>query len=176
MDDLTRRDVIKLGAVATVAASLGVADALAQSSSTTFFTADELALVDELSEMIIPADDHSPGARAAKVAAYIDARLAEAFDEKDRSTWRDGLKLVQQLSQTTNGKPFMQVEFGGPVTNPSGTEAALKAYISALKSSGGQGIFYWEPEGYSPFTGYNMVAWNSSTREPTAAMKGFIGS
>jgi hypothetical protein len=108
MDDLTRRDVIKLGAVATVAASLGVADALAQSSPTTFFTADELALVDELSEMIIPADDHSPGARAAKVAAYIDARLAEAFEEKDRTTWRDGLTLVQQLSQTTNAKPFMQ--------------------------------------------------------------------
>ena len=33
--------------------------------------------------MIIPADDHSPGARAAKVAAYIDARLAEALDETD---------------------------------------------------------------------------------------------
>jgi hypothetical protein len=118
MDDLTRRDVIKLGAVATVAASLGVADALAQSAPTTFFTADELALVDELSEMIIPADDHSPGARAAKVAAYIDARLAEAFEEKDRTTWRDGLKLVQQLSQTTNGKPFMQA-------SPEGRTAVL---------------------------------------------------
>ena len=43
--------------------------------------------------MIIPADEHSPGARAAKVAAYIDARLAEAFDAADRTTWRDGLKL-----------------------------------------------------------------------------------
>ena len=38
-----------------------------------FFTPEELALVDELSEMIIPADAHSPGARAARVAAYIDA-------------------------------------------------------------------------------------------------------
>ena len=43
----------------------------------------------------------------------------------------------------------------------------------ALKSSGGQGLLYWEPEGYSPFTGYSMGAWNSSTREPTAAMNGF---
>jgi arabinogalactan endo-1,4-beta-galactosidase len=86
--------------------------------------------------------------------------------------------IVGNMKSISNayGKPFMQVEFGGPVTNPSGTEAALKAYISALKSSGGQGIFYWEPEGYSPFTGYNMVAWNSSTREPTAAMNGFIGT
>ena len=109
MDDLTRRDAIKLGAVATVAASLNVADVLAaQTAPTTFFTPAELALVDELSEMIIPADEHSPGARAAKVAAYIDARLAEAFEDKDRTTWRDGLKLVDQLSGKANGKPFMQ--------------------------------------------------------------------
>ena len=85
--DLGRRDLIKLGAAATLAASLGgrraaggaVAGARRPpASAATFFTPDELALVDELSEMIIPADDHSPGARAAKVAAYIDSRLAEA--------------------------------------------------------------------------------------------------
>jgi hypothetical protein len=110
MDDLTRRDVIKLGAAATVAASLGVAERLAAQgvASPAFFTRDEFALVDELSEMIVPADDHSPGARAAKVAAYIDARLAEAFEEKDRTTWRDGLKLVEQLSGDAGGKPFLQ--------------------------------------------------------------------
>jgi arabinogalactan endo-1,4-beta-galactosidase len=71
------------------------------------------------------------------------------------------------------GKPYMQVEFGQPVSNPSASEAALKAYLIALKSSGGQGLLYWEPEGYSPFTGYTMGAWNSSNREPTAAMNGF---
>jgi arabinogalactan endo-1,4-beta-galactosidase len=76
----------------------------------------------------------------------------------------------------TYGKPYMQVEFGGQVGNPSATEAALKAYISALKSNGGQGLLYWEPEGYSPFTSYTMGAWNSSTREPTAALNGFTAA
>jgi hypothetical protein len=111
MDDLTRRDILKLGAAATVAASLGVADALAAQTgpaSPAFLTAAEFTLLDELSEMIIPADDHSPGARAAKVAAFIDARLAEAFEEKDKKTWRDGLKLVDNLSHTSNGKTFME--------------------------------------------------------------------
>jgi arabinogalactan endo-1,4-beta-galactosidase len=70
-------------------------------------------------------------------------------------------------------KPFMQSEFGGPVSKASSTEAALVAYIKALKSNGGQGIFYWEPECMSPFTGYTMGAWNSSTRQPTAIMDGF---
>jgi hypothetical protein len=111
MDDLTRRDVLKLGAAATVAASLGVADALAAQTapaSPAFLTAAEFTLLDELSEMIIPADDHSPGARAAKVAAFIDARLAEAFEDKDKKTWRDGLTLVDDLSHTSIGKTFME--------------------------------------------------------------------
>ena len=108
-EELTRRGAIKLGAAVTVAVSLEATNALAaQSAPATYFTREELALVDELAEMIIPADDHSPGARAAKVAAYIDARLAEAFDAKDRTTWRDGLKLIEQLSRQASKRPFLE--------------------------------------------------------------------
>lgn len=110
-DDLTRRDVIKLGAAATVAASVQVPEALAAqapAAATTFFTRAELALVDELSEMIIPTDDHSPGARAASVASYLDARLAEAFDPAERTTWREGLKLVEKLSREASGRSFLE--------------------------------------------------------------------
>jgi len=70
-------------------------------------------------------------------------------------------------------KPFMQVEFGGAVSSPGSTEGALEAYITQLKATGGQGIFYWEPEVYSPFDSYASGAWNASTLEPTAIMNGF---
>jgi Gluconate 2-dehydrogenase subunit 3 len=119
--DLTRRDVMKLGAAATLAASIGVTDLVAAHVQTgvataastgarfsTFFTGPELALVEELSEMIIPADEHSPGAKAAKVAAYIDGRLAESSEPADRTTWREGLALVDQLSRGASGKPFLE--------------------------------------------------------------------
>jgi hypothetical protein len=116
--DLVRRDLIKLGAAATVAASLGVTDAVAAQSAAgattaapatpSFFTPAELAMVDELSELIIPADEHSPGARAARVAAYIDSRLASAWDAQERVNWREGLQLINRLSQQSSGKPFMQ--------------------------------------------------------------------
>jgi gluconate 2-dehydrogenase subunit 3-like protein len=110
MEDLSRRDLLKLGAAATLTASLGVGESLAQSpaqapAAPAFLTPQEFALVDELSEMIIPTDDHSPGAKAAKVAAYIDSRLPE-WEEKDK--WREGLKLVEQLCQQAHGKPFLQ--------------------------------------------------------------------
>jgi len=73
-----------------------------------FFTPAEFALVDELSDMIIPTDDHSPGARAARVAGEIDRRLADMGEGERRDRWHDGLKAVDALSREMNGKPFLQ--------------------------------------------------------------------
>jgi gluconate 2-dehydrogenase gamma chain len=73
-----------------------------------FFTAAEYALVDEMSDMIIPTDERSGGARAAGCAAYIDARLAESFEPEPPARWRSGIQAVEALSTQTNGKLFMQ--------------------------------------------------------------------
>jgi len=101
---INRRDLIKIGAGAALTAPA----AFAITSEPKFFTPAEFALLDELTEIIIPADDHSPGARAANVAAYIDARTAEAFEAKERDDWRAGLKLVDALSTELHGHAFMQ--------------------------------------------------------------------
>jgi len=50
----------------------------APKSSGRFFTPAQHAYVEELSETIVPADSHSGGAKAAKVADYIDQRLRES--------------------------------------------------------------------------------------------------
>ncbi len=111
--ELSRRELIKLGAGAALAVTLTGLDAkagaqTAQEKAPLFFTKDEFALVDELTELIIPTDEHSPGARAAQVASYIDFRLSESFEEQPRTLWRDGLKLIELLSQEMSGSPFLQ--------------------------------------------------------------------
>jgi len=73
-------------------------------------------------------------------------------------------------------KPFMQVEFGGPVSNPGSTEKSLEAYITQLKATGGLGIFYWEPAVYAPFDTWGSTAWDASTLEPTVIMNGFTSA
>jgi hypothetical protein len=85
--DIGRRDLIKISAGAVAAAKLAAA------VSHKFFTNEEYALVDDLSEMIIPTDDKSPGAKAAKVADFIDFTLAEAFEQEERDDFREGLKI-----------------------------------------------------------------------------------
>jgi len=76
--------------------------------SVRFLTPAEYALLDELSELIIPADEHSPGAHAAGVAGYIDARLAESLEPDWQARWRAGLQGVETLSRELNGKPFLE--------------------------------------------------------------------
>jgi gluconate 2-dehydrogenase gamma chain len=80
---MDRRDLIKLSAGAVLSAN---------AAPHRFFTEDEFKAVEELTEMIIPADEKSGGAKAAGVPEYIDARLAEAFEQKQRDDWRAGLK------------------------------------------------------------------------------------
>ena len=73
-----------------------------------FLTAAQHAMVDELSETIIPADSHSGGAKAAKVADYIDKFLLESYDESQKALWREGLRLVDLMSRHYNGKSIVE--------------------------------------------------------------------
>ncbi len=63
-----------------------------------FFNAEEQALLDRLMEIIIPADEHSPGARAAKVPAFADLMLSTGpQDARDR--WRSGLAAFRAAAE-----------------------------------------------------------------------------
>jgi gluconate 2-dehydrogenase gamma chain len=101
---LNRRDLLKTLTATAVALQLPAAEP----NAPLFFSKDEFALLDALTEMIVPADDHSPGAHEAGVAAYIDRTVAEAFASEEKTSWRKGLATINELSTSLNGKPFLQ--------------------------------------------------------------------
>jgi hypothetical protein len=72
-----------------------------------FFTPSEHRMVEELSETIIPADSHSGGAKAAKVADFIDQFVLERLDDTHKVLWREGLPLIESMSQHYNGRSFV---------------------------------------------------------------------
>jgi hypothetical protein len=112
--EMSRREMLKVAAGAAIAAPIVLAAASSGRAATApdkahlFFTQDEFAIVDELTELIIPADDHSPGARAAEVADYIDRRLSEAAEPDLKQQWHDGLKLVDKLCSEMHGHRFIE--------------------------------------------------------------------
>ena len=67
-----------------------------------FFTPAQHTLVEELSETIIPADSHSGGAKAAKVADYIEQVVRESPDDEQRST------LARRTSSDRSDEPALQ--------------------------------------------------------------------
>jgi gluconate 2-dehydrogenase subunit 3-like protein len=73
-----------------------------------FLTSAQHATVDALAETIIPADDHSPGARAAHVADYIDLLLSES-DPGTQKTWTAGLESLDELSRERFAAPYAQL-------------------------------------------------------------------
>jgi hypothetical protein len=67
-----------------------------------FFTAAENRAVIELSERIIPADESSPGAKAARVNEFIDLMVSESPDGTKKQ-WREGLAAVDKMSRDKFG-------------------------------------------------------------------------
>ena len=125
-EQVTRRDAIKtIGVGVGVIASLPVlgngagaqelahdhsshaaqATAPAKAQPLRFFTDEENKTVIEMSERIIPADEHSPGAKAAAVNAYIDLVVSES-PEATKQVWREGLAAINKMSRDKFAKPF----------------------------------------------------------------------
>lgn len=102
---LHRRDLLKaLTAAAFTTLQLPAADA----SNPLFFTNKEFALLDALTELIVPADEHSPGAHEAGVAAYIDRTVAEAFLPENKTSWRKGLAAIDQEAGAAHQRAFLE--------------------------------------------------------------------
>lgn len=106
---LHRRDLLKsFGAVALGSGVLQLR--AAEPGAPLFFSQPDFALLDALTEMIIPADDHSPGAHAAGVAKYIDETVARSILPEQKTSWTKGLAGVNALSQELHGVAFLQAK------------------------------------------------------------------
>lgn len=109
---MKRRTAIKITAIGALAPKL---DALASAlchpptgagwlerdDKLRFFTAEERELLDQVMEMIIPADEHSPGAKAARVSLFADL-IVSTSSMKAQKQWREGLKQMQEEARKSS--------------------------------------------------------------------------
>ncbi len=103
---LDRRDLLKFLAAAGLAMPLQLT---AAGEKPLYFTVEEFALLDALTEHIIPRDSHSPGAHDAGVAAYIDRTVAEAFLPEEKQSWNKGLAGIDSLAMDAHKHPFLKL-------------------------------------------------------------------
>ena len=117
---LSRRAAMKtlgagVGAIAvwpylsdSAAAAFGAIQSTKGPPKLAFLSAEQYAAVDAFTETLIPADAHCQGARAARVADYIDLLLAES-DKETQRTWTAGLALLDDESRRRFNAPYAQI-------------------------------------------------------------------
>lgn len=71
-------------------------------------TAAQYTTVDAFTEAIIPTDAHSPGAKAARVADYIDLLLSES-EPAVKTAWTQGLVALDEASVAKFKVPFVKL-------------------------------------------------------------------
>jgi len=109
--DLTRRALLKAGAVA--AGTFATPDLTAFTlppDGPRVLTREQHANLEELAEILIPADAQSGGGRAAGIAAYIDAMLAQEFDATITASFVAGLDGVERTARQQHGRGFMALD------------------------------------------------------------------
>jgi len=70
-----------------------------------FFNAQQIRTIDALSEAIIPRDEHSPGASAARVFAYIDILVGDS-DHQRKRFWTQSLAVIDQMAESGYGRKY----------------------------------------------------------------------
>jgi hypothetical protein len=71
------------------------------------FTAADVTLLDEIAETILP-ETSTPGAKAAKVGAFMALMVSEAYDERARQVFQQGLRQLEDACREAHAVPFMQ--------------------------------------------------------------------
>ena len=72
-----------------------------------FFNPQEMETIAAISDLIIPSDEHSPGAKAAGVSGFIDLMVNESPNEI-KSLWREGLAAVDRMSELQFSAAFVR--------------------------------------------------------------------
>jgi hypothetical protein len=70
------------------------------------FSAQDIALLDEIADTILP-ETSTPGAKAAKTGAFMALMVTDTYDERDRKVFRDGLRTIDEESRKANDASFV---------------------------------------------------------------------
>jgi gluconate 2-dehydrogenase subunit 3-like protein len=106
--DINRRQAMIAAGLAALAAARPQGAFAQAPAAGKFLDAHELATLDELAELIIPADAQSGGARAARCALFIDAGLAESRDPAWQQSWKDDIAEIDTVCAQMFGKVLLE--------------------------------------------------------------------
>jgi hypothetical protein len=97
-------------------------------STLQFFTAEESHLLDQLMEMIIPADGHSPGAHEVQTNLFADLMVASSSDAVKKQ-WQDGIRLMRGEAEASSLAEVLHTA----AANEDNPQTDLEKFFVSLK-------------------------------------------
>jgi Gluconate 2-dehydrogenase subunit 3 len=112
---IDRREAVKrvsfmLGGIALVGGGSGLLSACskqdraaATAAGTGAFSKEDIALLDEIADTILPDTAKSPGAKAAQTGAFMALMVTDTYTPEDAKIFRDGMIALDEASKKANG-------------------------------------------------------------------------
>jgi len=73
------------------------------------FSTDDIALMDQIGETILPDSDRSPGAKAAHIGEFMKSYINNCYGENDQEIFMAGLAQIQKDSQKLYHQDFLTI-------------------------------------------------------------------
>lgn len=105
-----------------------------QEGATLALTADDVALLDEVADTIIPTTD-TPGAKAAGVGAFMKVMVTDCYDEADQKIFMEGITKLGEASQKQFSKGFMELDADQKKTLLTAIDKEMKDYQASKKET-----------------------------------------
>ena len=144
---MDRRELLKMIASATGVAMVGMpAFVLGQApvpQAGADFTAEDIALLDEIAESIIPRTD-TPGAKDAEVGAFMARFVTDCYSAEDQAAFRAGLVDLDKHASGSfmSLSPADRLQLLTRLDREAG-ERARRAWVAADGSGSGSGVHWF---------------------------------
>ena len=98
------------------------------------FTPDDIAFLDEVAETILP-ETKTPGAKAANVGAFMALMVTDTYDQRERQTFREGMRKLDEASMKANKASFMSATPQQRLTLLEALDREQKTYTDAREAA-----------------------------------------
>jgi hypothetical protein len=105
------------------------------------FSAKQAQTIDALSDVMIPSDEHSPGAKMAKVFEYVD-EIVSSSGNSVKTLWMEGLAAIDALAHNEYGQEFAKCTAAQQITvmeeisrNEEQPSTLEEKFFAALKAA-----------------------------------------
>jgi Gluconate 2-dehydrogenase subunit 3 len=107
---MERRELLKMIALLTGGVVIGgdifLSGCKTAAKKEAGFTPENIALLDEVGETIIPTTD-TPGAKATKIGAFMQTMVTDCYTQAEQDVFYAGLSQLDEACEKANGKSFM---------------------------------------------------------------------